>query len=88
MRDAEVDLGVALPVGNPLLRPLTGRIDLRNHRYENNILFQDPGLTADMRQRQQDYIARSRAVEADEVAAWSMAHRLWNNSIAMLGPIF
>lgn len=28
MRDAGVDMGVALPVGNPLLRPLTGRIDL------------------------------------------------------------
>ena len=32
MREAGVHLGVALPIGNPLLRPLRGRIDLRNHR--------------------------------------------------------
>jgi len=32
MREAGVRLGVALPIGNPLLRPLFGRIDLRNHR--------------------------------------------------------
>ena len=27
-----VHVAEALPIGNPLLRPLTGRIDLRNHR--------------------------------------------------------
>ena len=32
MRDAGVKMGIALPIGNPLLRPLHGRIDLRNHR--------------------------------------------------------
>ncbi len=32
MRKAGVNMGVALPIGNPLLRPLHGRIDLRNHR--------------------------------------------------------
>jgi cardiolipin synthase len=32
MRKAGVHLAVALPIGNPLLRPLKGRIDLRNHR--------------------------------------------------------
>jgi cardiolipin synthase len=32
MAAAGVRLGRALPVGNPLLRPLMGRIDLRNHR--------------------------------------------------------
>ena len=32
MRDSGVRLAVALPVGNPLLRPFAGRIDLRNHR--------------------------------------------------------
>jgi cardiolipin synthase len=55
--------------------------------YENNILFCDPGLTADMRQRQQDYIARSRPVDPAVVAAWPMTRRLWNNTIAMLGPL-
>jgi len=32
MRAAGVRLARALPIGNPLLRPLKGRIDLRNHR--------------------------------------------------------
>ena len=55
--------------------------------YENNILFYDPGLTADMRQRQQEYIARARPVDRGAVAAWPMTRRLWNNTIAMLGPL-
>jgi len=32
MRQAGVKVAVALPIGNPLLRPFHGRIDLRNHR--------------------------------------------------------
>jgi cardiolipin synthase len=32
MHDARVHVATALPIGNPLLRPLLGRIDLRNHR--------------------------------------------------------
>ncbi len=55
--------------------------------YENNILFCDQDLTAVMRQRQQEYIARSRRVESKEVAAWPVTRRLWNNIIAMLGPV-
>ncbi len=43
--------------------------------YENNILFYDLDLTAAMRQRQLGYVARS-----------SLPRRLWNNSIATLGP--
>jgi cardiolipin synthase len=55
--------------------------------YENNILFHDPALTDVMRKRQQDYIARSRHVTKEAVAAWPMRHRLWNNLIATLGPV-
>ncbi len=32
MRTAGVHVAVGLPIGNPLLRPFEGRIDLRNHR--------------------------------------------------------
>lgn len=32
MHAAGVQVAVALPIGNPLLRPFMGRIDLRNHR--------------------------------------------------------
>ena len=55
--------------------------------YENNILFHDPALTGVMRERQQAYIARSRPVTIETVAAWPMSRRLWNNLIATLGPV-
>ena len=55
--------------------------------YENNILFYDPALTADVRRRQDAYLAQSRPVTADDVADWTTIHRLWNNTIAMLGPV-
>jgi len=55
--------------------------------YENNILFHDRALTRAMRERQQDYIARSYPVKREAVAAWPMSRRLWNNLIATLGPV-
>jgi cardiolipin synthase len=55
--------------------------------YENNILFCDPQLTTDVRQRQQAYIARSNEVTPEVVANWLTTRRLWNNTIAMLGPV-
>jgi cardiolipin synthase len=55
--------------------------------FENNILLYDPAVTAEMRVRQDAYLARSRPVTADDVARWSGARRLWNNTIAMLGPV-
>ncbi len=55
--------------------------------YENNILFYDPALTADMRERQQDYIGRSVAVDMAGVSDWSWRRQLWNNTIAVLGPV-
>jgi cardiolipin synthase len=55
--------------------------------YESNILFYDPTLTAEMRRRQDLYLARSHPVTADTVDQWPMPRRLWNNTIAMLGPI-
>ncbi len=55
--------------------------------YENNILFHDTSLTADVRQRQEAYLARSVQVTSAMVARWPLARRLVNNSIAMLGPV-
>lgn len=55
--------------------------------YENNILFYDPALTAAMRQRQQHYIDCSVEVKQQQVEAWSWRRRLWNNSVAMFGPV-
>ena len=55
--------------------------------YENNILFYDRSLTAEMRQRQDDYIARSSEVTGETVERWTWRQQLWNNAIAMLGPV-
>jgi cardiolipin synthase len=55
--------------------------------YENNILFYDPVLTAEMRGRQDAYLAQSHRVTAEMVAHWPVIRRLWNNTIAMFGPV-
>ncbi len=55
--------------------------------FENNMLIADTPLTAALRQRQQSYIEASVLVEATEVAAWGSARRIWNNTVAMLGPV-
>jgi cardiolipin synthase len=55
--------------------------------YENNILLVDPEQTAVLRARQDEFIASSQAVARDTVEAWAMHVRLWNNAIAMLGPV-
>jgi cardiolipin synthase len=55
--------------------------------YENNILLYDPALTAQLRARQQHYLADSLEVTADQVDHWSWTRRLRNNTVAMLGPV-
>ena len=55
--------------------------------YENNILLCDPTLTAEMRRRQDAYLACSHPVTFETVAQWPLTRRLWNNTIAMLGPV-
>ncbi len=55
--------------------------------YENNILLQDCALTAQIRARQQRYLVSSRAITLAEVQEWSLGQRLWNNALAIVGPI-
>jgi len=55
--------------------------------YENNILLCDTETTAAMRGRQQEYLQQCRQVIPDEVAGWSWKQRLWNNAMAIVGPI-
>jgi len=55
--------------------------------YENNILLCDSTLTTKMRRRQDAYLAQSHEVTAETVAHWPITRRLWNNAIAMLGPV-
>ncbi len=58
-----------------------------NLNYENNILLYDAEVTAEMRARQVSYLADCRRVTAEEVAAWPWQQRLWNNALAIVGPI-
>lgn len=55
--------------------------------FENNILFCDSSLTAEVRERQQQYISKSTPVTREIVRSWPISRRLWNNTLAMLGPI-
>lgn len=55
--------------------------------YENNVLFCDEALTEEMRTRQETYLASSNVVTLEHVEAWSTGRQLWNNTIAMLGPL-
>jgi cardiolipin synthase len=55
--------------------------------FENNILIYSPQLTETVRARQQTYIDSANKISLQEVQDWPLSRRLWNNSIAMLGPI-
>ena len=55
--------------------------------FENNILVCDPRFARMLRVRQHDYIERAPLVSPEDVARWPATRRLWNNAIAMLGPL-
>jgi cardiolipin synthase len=55
--------------------------------FENNILVYDSELAAQIRRRQDDYIGRSRIITREHVESWTIARRIWNNTMAMMGPI-
>jgi cardiolipin synthase A/B len=67
----------------------SANIDRRSFElnFENNILFHDAAMTGEVRARQQSYIAASHEVHAADVANWSRRRRIWNNTIAMFGPV-
>lgn len=64
-------------------------LDLRSFdlNYENNVLFNDKALTADIIERQYHYIADSEQVLREHVEDWALPYRIWNNVIATMGPI-
>ena len=67
----------------------SANIDRRSFElnFENNILLVDRALTGAMRARQASYIARSERVDSADVMRWSRGRHIWNNTIAMLGPV-
>ena len=64
-------------------------LDLRSFdlNYENNIVFSDTALTADIMERQYQYIADSDEVKLEQVKDWPLPYRIWNNIVATMGPI-
>lgn len=64
-------------------------LDLRSFdlNYENNIVFSDTALTADIMERQSKYIADSDEVTRKQVENWPLPYRIWNNIVATMGPI-
>ena len=59
---------------------------VRIFEYQGGLLH-TKSLTADMRRRQESYIAKSRPVTLAAVEGWSWQRRLWNNAVALLGPV-
>jgi cardiolipin synthase len=55
--------------------------------FENNILLSDPAFAAEIRTRQDAYIAEADAVTAEEVSRCGLGTRLWQNALAMLSPL-
>ena len=55
--------------------------------YEMNMLVIDHKLIADLDERQQSYINRSRRLNQAEVADWSVWRRLRNNLLALASPL-
>jgi len=55
--------------------------------FENNILFDDPGLAAAIRARQDEFIVQSDPVTVADVDAFGLGTRLQQNFFAMLSPI-
>jgi cardiolipin synthase len=55
--------------------------------FENNILFSDAGFAAEIRARQDAYIAEADPVTAEEVSHCGLSTRLWQNALAMLSPL-
>jgi cardiolipin synthase len=55
--------------------------------YENNILLLDRAATAAMLARQRSYLADCSPVRPEDVAAWGWHRRLWNNAMAIVGPV-
>lgn len=55
--------------------------------FENNLLFADPAFAAEIRARQDEWLARSERMTRATVAAYSVPRRLWQNLLAMWSPL-
>ncbi len=67
----------------------SSNMDIRSFdlNFENDVLFRDAALTAAVRERQAQYLSRSREVTLAEVEAWPLWRRIVNNSVATVSPM-
>lgn len=55
--------------------------------FENNVLFHDERFTAEIRARQEAYLAESDRITDADVAATGILRRVWRNLLAMMSPL-
>jgi cardiolipin synthase len=55
--------------------------------FENNLLFTDPAFAAQIRRRQDAWLTQSERVTLERVKGFGLAERLWQNLMAMFGPV-
>ena len=55
--------------------------------FENNILFDDPEFASAVWRRQEQFLAASELVTREDVDAYSLPRRLWQNLLATVSPI-
>ncbi|MFM5886519.1 MAG: cardiolipin synthase [Novosphingobium sp.] len=55
--------------------------------FENNVLFSDPAFAGQIRARQDAWLAQSDRVTLDRVKSFGLLERLWQNLMAMFGPV-
>jgi cardiolipin synthase len=55
--------------------------------FENNILFSDAAFASQIRARQDEFIAQSDRLTESETSAYGLGTRVWQNALAMLGPL-
>jgi cardiolipin synthase len=55
--------------------------------FENNILFIGAGPATALRRRQDEYLADSDPVTASVIEGWHPLLRLWQNAVAIAGPV-
>ncbi|GEN63041.1 cardiolipin synthase A [Acetobacter oeni] len=79
----------ALTVDGQMTMIGSANLDRRSFdlNFENNILFVDTAFTAEIRERQQTYLDASLPVTLDQVMKWPKYRILWNNILAMVGPV-
>ncbi len=67
----------------------SSNLDMRSFdlNYENDVLIEDEGVTRAMLARQMEYLSDSEQVTLDDIAAWGIHWRMWQNALATIGPV-